>query len=54
MNTFLFHLEGVEEQVTEEADETQHGALGDGLVDNEREEDGVNPKQRDESQGGFG
>lgn len=47
------HLERVEEQVAEEANEPQHGAFGDGLIDDEGEEDGVNPQQRDESQSGF-
>lgn len=46
-------LERVEEQVTEEANEAQHGAFRDGLVDDECEEYGVNPEQGDESQGGF-
>lgn len=47
------HLKRVEEQVAEEADEPQHGAFGDRLVDNEGEEDGVNPQQRNESQSRF-
>lgn len=47
------HLERVEEQVTEKANEPQHRAFGDGLVDDKGEEDGVNPQQRDESQSGF-
>ncbi len=47
------HLERVEQQVTEEANEAQHGAFRDGLVDDESEEDGVNPKQGDESQSGL-
>lgn len=47
------HLERVEEQVAEEANEPQHGAFGDRLIDDEGEEDGVNPQQRDESQSGF-
>lgn len=46
-------LERVEQQVTEEANEAQHGAFRDGLVDDEGEEDGVNPKQGDESQSGL-
>ncbi|TNN70941.1 hypothetical protein EYF80_018757 [Liparis tanakae] len=36
-------LERVEQQVAEEADEAQHGAFRDGLIDDEGEEDGVNP-----------
>lgn len=47
------HLERVEEQVAEEANKTQHGAFGNRLVDDEGEEDGVNPQQRNESQSGF-
>lgn len=39
-------LERVEEQVTEEANEAQHGAFRDGLIDDEGEEDGVDPEQR--------
>lgn len=46
-------LEGVEQQVTEETNEAQHGAFRDGLVDDEGEEDGVDPQQRDESQSGL-
>lgn len=46
-------LEGVEEEVTEETNEAQHGAFRDGLIDHEGEEDGMNPKQRDESQSGL-
>lgn len=47
------HLERVEEQVAEEANEPQHGSFGDRLVDDEGEEDGVNPQQRNKSQSGF-
>lgn len=47
------YLERVEEQIAKEANEPQHGAFGDRLVDDEGEEDGVNPQQRDESQSGF-
>lgn len=46
-------LERVEEQIAEEANETQHWAFRDGLINDEGEEDGVNPKQGDESQSGF-
>lgn len=46
-------LERVEQQVTEEANEAQHGAFWDGLVNDECKEDGVNPKQGDESQSGL-
>lgn len=47
------HLERVEEQVAEEANEPQHGAFGDRLVNDEGEEDGVNPQQWNKSQSGF-
>lgn len=53
MTASRLHLERVEEQVAEEANEPQHGAFGDRLIDDEGEEDGVNPQQRDESQSGF-
>lgn len=43
-------LEGVEQEVTEETNEAQHGAFGHRLVNNKGEEDGVNPQQGDESQ----
>lgn len=53
--TKIWHkdLEGVEKEVTEEANEAQQGAFRDGLVDDEGEEDGVDPQQRDESQSGL-
>ncbi|KAF3844086.1 hypothetical protein F7725_016134 [Dissostichus mawsoni] len=41
-------LERVEEQVAEKANEAQHGAFRDGLIDDEGEEDGVNPKKGNE------
>jgi len=47
-------LERVEQEVTEEPYEAQHGALGDGLVDDEGEEDGMNAQQRDERESGLG
>ena len=47
-------LEGAEEQVVEEADEAQEGLFGDGLIDDEGEEDGVNAQQRDKGQGRLG
>lgn len=47
-------LKGVEQKVTEEPNEAKHGAFRDGLVNYKREEDGVNPKQGDEGQGGLG
>lgn len=43
-------LVGVEQQVIEETNEAQHGAFGHRLVNEEGEEDGVNPQQGDESQ----
>ncbi|KAG7223753.1 hypothetical protein INR49_026435 [Caranx melampygus] len=46
-------IAGVKQEVTEEADEAQHGAFGDRLVNDEGEEDGMNPQQRDESQSGL-
>lgn len=46
-------LEGVEQEVTEEANEAKHGALRDRLINDEGEEDSVNAEQRDESQRGF-
>lgn len=46
-------LEGVEQEVTKEANEAKHGAFGDRLVNDEGEEDGVNAKQWDKSQCGF-
>jgi len=46
-------LEGVEQKVTKETNEAKHGAFRDRLINDKGEEDGVNPKQRDESQGGL-
>jgi len=46
-------LERVEEQVAEKANEAQHGAFRDGLIDDEGEEDGVNPKEGNEGQSGL-
>lgn len=46
-------LERAEQQVVEEANESQQRAFLDRLVDDEGEEDGVNPQQGDEGQGGF-
>lgn len=46
-------LERVEEQVAEKANEAQHGAFRDGLIDDEGEEDGVNPKEGNKGQSGL-
>ena len=46
-------LEGVEQQVTEESCEPQCWALGDGLVDDEGEQDAVDAQQGDQGEGGL-
>lgn len=51
--SLISDLERVEQQVTEETNEPQHGAFRDRLIDDKGEEDGMYPKQRDESQSGF-
>lgn len=47
------YLEGVEQEITEEANEAQNRAFRNRFINDKGEEDGMNPKQGNESQGRF-
>lgn len=43
------YLEGVEQEITEEANEAQNRAFRNRFINDKGEEDGMNPKQGNES-----
>lgn len=47
------YLEGVEQEITEEANEAQNRAFRNRFINDKGEEDGMNSKQGNESQGRF-
>lgn len=47
------YLEGVEQEITEEANEAQNRAFRNRFINDKGEEDGMNPKQGNQSQGRF-